>query len=365
LELTAAAPGYRTGSVVVTVANGESVVRDFQLTPIPVLENNSTEIVSESCRVNQSPEPGETITIDISLSNTGVAATQNLVAQLLAIGGVTSPSGPQNYGAMSPGGTAVSRPFTFAVSPEVACGDTVSLALSLSDGFLSYGIVIIDLVTGEPKIVYSEDFDRNSQAQLPQRWFRSAVNINGLSDHPRNWRVSTKRSISRAKSAFSPDPNQVGLNEMVTPVFALSSPNGRLVFQNWYELETTFLRNRLYDGSVLEIKIGDGEWEDILIAGGLFESGGYDGMIDSCCQNPLAGRLGWSGRSGVNQVSEFITTSVKLPPSAAGQFIQLRFRIGTDVGTFREGQYIDNIVVTDGFTCGCSGSARANMRSSK
>ncbi len=48
-------------------------------------------------------------------------------------------------------------------------------------------------------------------------------------------------------------------------------------------------------------------------AGGIFESGGYDGVINSCCQNPLSGRLAWSGKSGVNQTPEFITTKVKLP----------------------------------------------------
>ncbi len=140
---------------------------------------------------------------------------------------------------------------------------------------------------------------------------------------------------------------------MTTPVFVVATPNAQLTFQNWYELETTFLRNRLYDGSVLEISIGDGAWADILAAGGSFESGGYDGLIDACCQNPLAGRQGWSGRSGINQTAEFITTSVKLPPSAAGQRVQLRWRVGTDIGGFKEGQYIDDVLVTDGSVCGC------------
>ena len=141
---------------------------------------------------------------------------------------------------------------------------------------------------------------------------------------------------------------------MVSPAFTVSSPNAKLSFRNWYELETTFLRNRLYDGSVLEIRLGSGEWADIIAAGGRFESGGYDGLLDSCCQNPLGGRLGWSGRSGIEQTSEFVTTTVRLPASAAGQTTQLRWRVGTDIGGFREGQYIDDLVVTDGFTCGCS-----------
>jgi hypothetical protein len=158
------------------------------------------------------------------------------------------------------------------------------------------------------------------------------------------------------KAAFAKDIQYSGVNEMITPVFNITTVSARLTFQNWYEFETTFLRNRLYDGSLLEIRIGAGNWQDILAAGGNFESGGYDGLLDACCQNPLAGQLGWSGRSGVNQTSEFITTAVRLPTSAAGQKVQLRWRVGTDIGGFREGQYIDDLVVTDGFTCTCATS---------
>jgi hypothetical protein len=104
---------------------------------------------------------------------------------------------------------------------------------------------------------------------------------------------------------------------------------------------------------VLEIQFDEGEWQDITEAGGSFLEGGYDGIIDTCCSNPLGGRLGWSGRSGINQTSEFIDTIATLPASAAGKSVRLRWRIGTDVGTFREGQYLDDIVVTDGYTCSC------------
>lgn len=356
LEITASAKGYRTGSSVISVANGQSVVRDFQLAPIPVIENAGIEIVSESCGVNHAPEPGERLTVNISLRNTGVAATQNMVAQLLPNLGVTDPGPDQTYGSLASGGASVTRPFTFTVSPLLACGDPISLTLSLTDGAQSLGIVVIDLRTGSPRIALKQDFDRTQQVQLPPRWTRSENHSNNVElPGDRNWRVSAARSTSGTKSAFSPDLNQVGVNEMVTPVFRVNTANAKLTFQNWYELETTFLRNRLYDGSVLEIRIGEGMWQDIIAAGGSFDSGGYDGIIDSCCSNPLAGHMGWSGRSGPNQTSEFITTAVRLPAAAAGQLVQLRWRVGTDVGTFREGQYIDDLEVTDGYVCGCAG----------
>ncbi len=348
LEITASARGYRTGSFTIPVADGQTVVRDFALTPIAVIEDNGLQFTSESCRANRIAEPGETITMNISLRNTGPIATQNLKADLLAINGITNASPAQFYGAMSAGGASVTRSFTFTVSPTFSCGDPLILPLQLSDGFLSLGILQIQLASGEPRIAFFQNFDRTPQAALPVRWTRTKI------DGGINWTASNARSQSGSKSAFSPDPFQFGQNEMVTPAFRILTPNGRLSFRNWYEFETTFLRNRLYDGSVLEIKIGNGPWADIITAGGLFESGGYDGLLDTCCSNPLGGRPGWSGRSGINQTSEFITTAIRMPPSAAGNLVQLRWRVGTDIGGTREGQYIDDLSVTDGFTCGCA-----------
>lgn len=348
LEITASARGYRTGSFIIPVADGQAVIRDFALTPIAIVEDTGIEFTSESCRPNRVAEPGETISMNLSLRNTGLVATQNLKAELLAINGITNASPAQFYGPMAAGGASVTRSFTFTVSPTFTCGDPLILALQLSDGFLSLGILQIQLASGEPRIAFFQNFDRTPQAALPVRWTRAKVN------GALNWTVSNGRSQSGSKSAHSPAPFQFGENEMVSPAFRISTPNGRLAFRNWYEFETTFLRNRLYDGSVLEIKIGSGPWTDIIGAGGLFESGGYDGLLDTCCQNPLGGRPGWSGRSGINQTSEFITTAIRLPPSAAGNLVQLRLRVGTDIGGFREGQYIDDLTVTDGFTCGCS-----------
>jgi len=352
-DVTASAHGYRPQTTAVTLADGQTQTRNFALQPIPVLETSGTAVSAESCGTNGSPDPGENITLSISLRNSGLAGTQGLTATLLSGGGVTNPGPPQNYGAI-PAGGAVSRPFTFTVSPTLDCGSLITLTLHLQDGANDLGNILISLRSGTPNVAFQESFDRSGQAQLPERWLRSETHLN-IDEPPfvRNWRVSSARSTSGTKAAFSPDIQYPGVNEMATPVFRISSANARLTFQNWYELETTFLRNRLYDGSVLEIKIGSLDWQDIITAGGLFESGGYDGTIDGCCQNPLAGRSGWSGRSGVNQTSEFITTSVRLPVSAAGQLVQLRWRVGSDIGSFREGQYIDDLKVTDGYTCSC------------
>lgn len=345
--VTASAPSYLSQSQTVTVADGEVRMLNFSLEALPLFASPQMAVSAESCGTNGSPDPGETVSITLSLANSGVASAQNVSATLLASGGVTAPSGTQVYGSMPSGGQAVSRTFSFTVAQSVVCGSEIELTFQLRDGAADSGNLVLRLRTGKPKIAFSQDFDRTPQAALPVRWLRS------FEGGAVNWTTSAKRSQSGTKSAFSPDPLFVGLNEMETPVFSVSTSTALLKFRNWYEFETTFLRNRLYDGSVLEIKIGDGQWQDIIQAGGRFESGGYDGTIDSCCQNPLGGKQGWSGRSGIQQVSEFITTAVRLPATAASQRVQFRFRVGTDVGGFREGQYIDNFEVQDGYTCSC------------
>jgi uncharacterized repeat protein (TIGR01451 family) len=351
-SVTASAKGFRSQTVEVTVADGQTATQNFALQPAAVLENGATEIVSESCAANRAIEPGETVTLNIALRNTGAADAANLTATLQPTGGVSNPSAAQNYGALAAGGASVSRAFTFTAAPDLNCGAPVTLTLHLRDGAENLGAVSINLQTGEKRIALAENFNARSPNALPVGWTSAATGAQ------QRWSVSTNRFQSPRSSAFSPAPNQAGVNELVSPVFQINSPQAEISFRNWYDLETTFLRNRLYDGAVLEIKIGAGAWQDIEAAGGAFLQGGYDGTIDGCCQNPLAGRRGWAGRSGVNQTSEFVTARAKLPASAAGQNVQLRWRVGTDIGTFREGQYIDDLVVADGYVCSCRTAAQ-------
>ena len=347
IEINASAKGFRSASFVTTLDDGQTLVRNFALQPVAVLENTGFEIIRESCSIDRSLEPGERVTINLSLTNTGAAPTQNLTGDLLPILGVTDPSPPQSFGSI-PVGSAITRSYSFTVSPDLKCGDPVNIVLSLADGLSGMPSIQIMRQTGEPRIAFQENFDSATAPNLPSGWTTSSTENHQL------WRTSTTRKQSSPTSLFSPAPIQQGVNEVVSPQFRVVSTDAELSFRNWYELETTFLRNRLYDGSVLEIQIGSGAWQDIVTAGGQFLIGGYDGFIDACCQNPLAGRAGWSGRSGTGLTSQFITSRVKLPPAAAGQDVRIRFRVGSDIGGFREGQYIDDITVTDGVGCDCN-----------
>jgi hypothetical protein len=73
--------------------------------------------------------------------------------------------------------------------------------------------------------------------------------------------------------------------------------------------------------------------------------GGYNGTIQSGSGNPLSGRNAWTGNSG-----GFVLATVNLPPSAGGQNIRLRWRLGTDSTTAAYGWNVDTVAI-GGYTC--------------
>ncbi len=346
-EVKVSARGYRESMAIVEVT-AVGTLRDFSLDPIPLIERSDISFVEESCTVNQAAEPGERVSLDLPLVNVGAGNTARLVVGLMPSGSVTEPSRPVSYGPMPPGGPAVTRRFSFTVSEGLPCGSLLELMFRLSEGKEQLGIIRVFVNAGSPRVAFFEDFDSSPPGSLPAGWTTSSEG--GQS----GWEVSDTRSFSAEHSVYSPSPRLVGLNELVTPTIQLATDNPLLTFRNWYDLETTFLRNRLFDGSVLEISVDGGEWQDITDAGAEFLSGGYDlGTIDSCCGNPLAGRRGWSGRSGTEDEPDFVISRIGLPAGLSGHAVRFRWRVGTDTGTSREGQYLDDVLVLDGFECGC------------
>lgn len=111
-----------------------------------------------------------------------------------------------------------------------------------------------------------------------------------------------------------------------------------------------------FDGMVLEIKIGAGPFEDIIVAGGSFIQGGYNADIVPSALNPLAGRSVWSGLSAGTLVNpEFITTRINLPIQTSNQLIELRWILGCDdaiIPIGLAGAQIDNIsIIMNRFIC--------------
>ncbi|MDW8310644.1 MAG: S8 family serine peptidase, partial [Verrucomicrobiales bacterium] len=177
---------------------------------VPVVVADAATLAWESCApTNGLPDAGETVTLNLALRNVGSAATSNLMATLLATGGVAGPSGPQFYGALATNGTPVSRPFTFTVA--AGCGEGLTVTLGLQDGTNALPSVSFPLVVGRLVTAFTQDFDTVSVPLLPAGWSSTASGAQSL------WVTTTALSDTAPNAAFSPDPSNVGENQLVSP----------------------------------------------------------------------------------------------------------------------------------------------------
>jgi hypothetical protein len=289
--------------------------------------------------LNSAPDPGETLTETFPLVNVGAANTTNLVATLQATGGVTNPSGQQNYGIVVAGGATVARPFTFTAAGS--CGANITLTLALQDGATSLGTINYTQRLGTTAIValFGEAFDGVVAPALPAGWATAATGSELA------WVTSTTNPNSAPNDAFAPDVSTVGNTELVTPTINVPAAGGQLSFKNLYNMESGF------DGMVLEISINGGAFSDITTGGNAFIAGGYNYTISSSFSSPIAGRMAWSGLSGgTTAAPTYITSTINLPAAAAGQPIKLKWRAATDssvIAAGAAGVRIDNITVTN------------------
>ena len=113
---------------------------------------------------NGAPDPGETVTANFPIVNTGDGNTSNLVATLQNSGGVTPVTTQQNYGVVVAGGSAVSRPFTFTASGT--CGGTITATFALQDGAINLGTVSYTFTLGST-VATTQTFSNATAITIP------------------------------------------------------------------------------------------------------------------------------------------------------------------------------------------------------
>lgn len=302
----------------------------------PSIINDAPTIVSEtSTPANNAPDPGETVTVSVPLRNVGNAALgANTTVTLLKSGGITPITATQNYGAIAAGAT-VSRNLTFNVPANAVCGSSVTLTFRVQDGTTSYDFTQT-YTLGALALTNSENFDGVTAPALPAGWTSTNSGIGT------GWTTSTTAPSNAPNAAFAGNPNSVGLSELQSPTWNVTTAAARLDFKVNYHTE------KFFDGAVLEIKIGAGAYQDILAAGGSFVSGGYNLVLDSSTStsNPLSGRAAWSGNS-----NGYVSSSVILPAAANGQAVQFRWRMGSDNFQDGVGVRLDDVQLFSELVC--------------
>jgi subtilisin-like proprotein convertase family protein len=178
----------------------------------------------------------------------------------------------------------------------------------------------------------SQNFDGVVAPALPAGW-TAVTNISCGTTTP--WVTNSTTSDNPPNSASTNDPGCISDEWLNSQTFPIASTTATMTFRRSNNLENGF------DGLVLEISIGGGPFQDILVAGGSFVTGGYNGTISVNFGSPIAGRQAWTGNS-----AGFVTTTVNLPASASGQNVVFRFRRATDSSVTGVGAFIDNITLT-------------------
>lgn len=270
-------------------------------------------------------DPGETLQLSVPVVNLSGETVNNVVVN--ATGG-----GSANYGSLNDGATTV-RSIPFTVSPAAVCGAIVNVALTLNSSVGTQPAVNTAFTLGQPQTGFTEAFDSAVAPALPSGW-TTAVTGSGTP-----WVTSSASPDSAPNAAFTTDPSATGTSELVTPGMAVSSSNARLQFRLNYDTEAN------WDGLVLEVSIGGGAFQDIIAAGGGFVQGGYTGPLNTGV-NPLGGRQAWHGNS-----NGYITVLANLPPSAAGQNVQFKFRFGADSSVGDVGVRVDGVQLIAGYLC--------------
>lgn len=289
---------------------------------LPTVRLAAAVLIGETCgNTNGAPDPGEYVTFNLTLTNAslGGAAASNLSATLLAAGGIVGPSAPQNFGALLPGGAAVTRSFSFTGVGN--CGDELSATLVLQDGTNALGPVTFPVRLGKQAASFAENFDSVVAPTLPSGW---TVIWSGAGSP---WSTSTANRDTLPNAAYCPDPGSTSANSLTTPAFPLTTTNALLSFRHYYSTESCC------DRCYLQISIAGGAFQDLNTAGGTFLTNGYTSG-------------GWGGSSG-----GFITTAARLPAAALGKSIQLRWHFTSDSSVSGLGWYVDSITLGDGYTC--------------
>ncbi len=326
----------------VAVTNGNTTTQNACISGISIVNAAGSQLVAESCP-NGALDPGEVVTVNLTVNNTGALDTTNLVGTLQATGNVSNPPYPQTFGAVVGGGSSVTVPYTFRVNPSATCGSLVTLTLNLSDGVNNLGTAVYNFQTGVLQTILTQAFDTVTAPALPAGWVATRpVGTAAL------WVTNTTTPDSAPNSAFVSNPSTVSDNRLDSPSIPITTSTAVLNFKNRYATDTD------YDGMVLEISItgvAGGAFQDILTAGGSFVTGGYNGTLNGLESNPLGARQAWTGTTS----NLYVATKVNLPASAAGKNIVLRWRFGSGSSFSSTGARIDGITIQDGYAC-CTGT---------
>ncbi len=331
--------------------NLDSTDQDFALVvyngenkPSPVAK---FERVAFSGGADEFADPGETVSLNVSLSDSSsVALTGGHGTITTTAAGVNVTTNASDFPTIAQGETRENlTPFVLTVDKTVPCGTVIPLTLDVTSGGLVSRIRFsMSLGRKQPAEFFTDGVESGEA-----KWTHaSAIKKKKKKEPIDTWSISKKRFRSGGSAWFSSDPGKQADSHLDSIPITLPADgrNLELVFYHTFEFESGE-----FDGGVLEISTG-GNFEDL---GSKIIRGGYNGSIfEFADTNPLVGEPAWTeGRLG-----QFQQVVVDLS-SFAGKTVIIRFRMVSDQDFKGLGWYIDDISL-QGNRVSCTPVALAN-----
>jgi hypothetical protein len=277
------------------------------------------------------PEPGETVTLQITVTNQGSVGVTACSGTLLDGPFCDADPTPRSFGDIVPGGTAAAGPFSVEISSS--CPELYSAILQLqlqaqtayarSDGFV-FNI-------GD---IFTADMEAGATG------WTHYVGGGGYTDQ---WHVETYRNHTYGGTTSykcggngAADYGNLLYAVLESPVFTLPAES-QLTFWHWIEAEVSQAHpDHCYDGGLVQISIDGGPWQSITPVGGypyLVRAGSNPGPFPA--ETPVfSGSHDW--RAETFDLTGFAGSA------------RIRFTFGSDGATAYEGWYVDDVVLVLG-----------------
>ncbi len=303
----------------------------------PGLVIESYELVDESNLPNNgAADPGETVRLDVVVTNVGFADATDVEATVSGPDRSTAFHGADFFPLIPVG---ESQTISFLFAQDGTCGEVVTLDLGLTaPGGLDFSSTI-PLHLGEETTATLVGTDAEGSDALPVGWTSTTTGAGT------GWKVTKNNPDSGARALFAGTTASPSESILTSPATTVQ-PNTEVSFRHNYQLETG------YDGGVLEYSLNGGAWGDLLVSlpsGGTivegdyprFPTGAYEIIYSNpTYQSPIAGRPAWTGIG-----PGYVTTRVRLPEVWIGQSIRFRWILADDITFSRVGWWLDDIDV--------------------
>ncbi|MFO0595023.1 MAG: myxosortase-dependent M36 family metallopeptidase [Myxococcaceae bacterium] len=280
---------------------------------------------------------GERGRLHVTVKNLGVGNLANLTATLSStVSGVTFTPATVPVSALAP-----YQATSFDVAVRLPASVTARSALDVT--------VTLDDPSLRPATPRTRTFNYTTQQDV----VASASTSDDFEASPLAWTfdnavMTSAYNWSRAETdplhhlAHGPDAAAQADLRLVSPPLDVGTGPFSFTYSNRWSFEYTAGGTpTAWDGAVLELSNNAGAtWTDI----GASASPGYGIALTSTSGNALGGRAAWVGDSAGQPA--FITSTVNLGTTYAGQTVRVRFRISTDQASGKTGWDLDDIAFT-------------------